>query len=182
MVSVNWRRWFRKLAGICGSSRIIALASYRTRSLANTLTREREKMHVVTIVNQKGGVGKSMTSANLGSALSRTGLRVLAIDLDPQGTLTRGTLGDRSGQGTAEALGYGISASEEPPSIASFATQLLPSALTYWLAMSIDSPHATRASARIPLDRCCSRSSSLMWRMRTMWSCSTRRQASEPSR
>jgi len=81
-------------------------------------------MHVVTIVNQKGGVGKSMTSANLGSALSRTGLRVLAIDLDPQGTLTRGTLGDRSGQGTAEALGYGISASEEPPSIASFATPI----------------------------------------------------------
>jgi cellulose biosynthesis protein BcsQ len=49
---------------------------------------------------------------------------VLAIDLDPQGTRTLGTLGDRTGQGTAEALGYGISAAEEPPGIAMFATAI----------------------------------------------------------
>ena len=75
---------------------------------------------MITIVNQKGGVGKSMTTANLGGALAREGLRVLVIDLDPQGTLTRGTLGDRTGSGTAEVLGYGISATEDPPGIRTF--------------------------------------------------------------
>lgn len=46
-------------------------------------------MHTVTVVNQKGGVGKTATTVNVGAALAEQGLRVLLVDLDPQGHLTR---------------------------------------------------------------------------------------------
>jgi chromosome partitioning protein len=43
---------------------------------------------VIAFANQKGGVAKTTTTLNLGVALREQGLRVLAIDLDPQGNLT----------------------------------------------------------------------------------------------
>ena len=45
-------------------------------------------MRRIAVINQKGGVGKTTTTANLGVALARSGLRVLLVDLDPQGHLT----------------------------------------------------------------------------------------------
>ena len=43
---------------------------------------------VVAIINQKGGVGKTTTTANLGAALARSGLRICLVDLDPQAHLS----------------------------------------------------------------------------------------------
>jgi chromosome partitioning protein len=43
---------------------------------------------VLALANQKGGVAKTTTTLNLGVAMSERGLRVLCIDLDPQGNLT----------------------------------------------------------------------------------------------
>lgn len=45
---------------------------------------------IITMCNQKGGVGKTTTSINLGAAVAEYGRRVLAVDFDPQGALSAG--------------------------------------------------------------------------------------------
>lgn len=48
------------------------------------------KSKVIAITNQKGGVGKTVTSVSLGACLARDKKKVLIVDFDPQGSLTKG--------------------------------------------------------------------------------------------
>ncbi len=63
-------------------------------------------MKVLAIANQKGGVGKTTTTATLGALLAAAGQRVLMLDMDPQASLTRACgVEDPQGRGLADVLG-----------------------------------------------------------------------------
>jgi chromosome partitioning protein len=59
-------------------------------------------MRTIALMNQKGGVGKTTTTVNLGAALAESGKRVLMVDIDPQAHLT---------------INYGVEPSPELPSL-----------------------------------------------------------------
>src|ERR1700761_6228934 len=68
-------------------------------------------LRVLVLANQKGGVGKTTTAINLGTALAAIGERVLIIDLDPQGNASTGLGIDRKSRGVST---FDVMLGEEP--------------------------------------------------------------------
>lgn len=66
---------------------------------------------VISLANQKGGVGKTTTAINLGTALAAIGERVLIVDLDPQGNASTGLGIDRRSRNTST---YDVLVGEAP--------------------------------------------------------------------
>ena len=78
-------------------------------------------LRVLSVSNQKGGVGKTTTAINLGTALAAVGERVLIVDMDPQGNASTG-LGITRGQRTTTV--YDVVVNEAPLAEAAVKTAL----------------------------------------------------------
>ncbi len=90
--------------------REMTLNNERARRVAEVSLTPPAKTRIITISNQKGGVGKTTSAVNLAAALARKGMGVLVIDLDPQGNASTalGVEHHNSVVGSYEVLVQGV--------------------------------------------------------------------------
>lgn len=79
--------------------------------MSSATSSRRDLPRVIAIANQKGGVGKTTTTVNLGACLAELGYRTLIVDLDPQGNASTGLGIDNRG---LESSMYNVIMNESP--------------------------------------------------------------------
>ena len=86
----------------------------RAKRIQEIVVEPPKQTRIITISNQKGGVGKTTTAVNLAAALARKGMKVLVIDLDPQGNAATALGVDHHNQvvGSYEVLVQGVPIAE----------------------------------------------------------------------
>ena len=84
-------------------------------------------MRMITLSNNKGGSGKTTTTVSLASALAERSLRVLVVDLDPQGSATKWLGGHESSIGLVEFSEGGIRVAELVQTSTARGVDLVPS-------------------------------------------------------
>ena len=76
---------------------------------------------IIAVANQQGGVGKTTTAINLGTAMAAVGRRVLVLDLDPQGNASTGLGVDRTARAVSS---YDLLLNRAPISVAAIRTSI----------------------------------------------------------
>ncbi len=86
---------------------------------------------IIAVANQKGGVGKTTTAINLSACLAERGLRVLVVDMDPQGNTTSGFGIDKEAleKSSYEVLLDEVSAEECTLKLEDFSIDLIPASV-----------------------------------------------------
>ena len=102
------------------------------------LSRSGSRPRILALANQKGGVGKTTTAINLGTALAAIGERVLIIDLDPQGNASTG-LGIE--QSARKVSTYDVLADSAPLETAILETAVPGMAIDLRYGSGHDEPH-----------------------------------------
>src|SRR6188768_3293251 len=101
---------------------------------------------VIALANQKGGVGKTTTAINLGTALAAIGEHVLIVDLDPQGNASTGLGIDRRSRSCST---YDVLIGEAPlrDAVVPTAVPRLHIAASRWIFPASSSNSARRVTA-----------------------------------
>ncbi len=95
--------------------------SESTAAVAPTPQAASSRTRVIVVANQKGGVGKTTTAINLGTALAAVGEKVMIVDLDPQGNASTGLGIDRAAR---DVSSYNVLMGDNPLSDAVTSTRI----------------------------------------------------------